>query len=88
MAVYLVTYELSREVHLPGLIAEIKKTPWTQLTPTSFAIDTRELAEEVFSRLRLHTDNRDSLYVMSLKMPYSGTGHRDVSYWIEDHLRW
>ncbi|MFK8252021.1 hypothetical protein [Ancylobacter terrae] len=88
MAVYLVTFELGREIHHAGLTAEIKKTSWTQLTATTYAVDTTELAEELFSRLRLHTDNRDSLYVIALKMPYGGTGDRDVGYWLEEHLRW
>lgn len=86
MAVYIVTYDLNREVVRPNILAEIKKKTWAKLSESSYAIDTNETAQQVFARLRPLIDDDDNLFIMPLRKPYAGYGPEKVIEWLDQRL--
>lgn len=88
MAVYIVTYDLNKEVVRPNIVAEIKKTNWARLSESSYAIETGESPKAVYDRFIYLLDGNDNFYVISLKRPYYGQGPKDVNEWLEKNLPW
>ena len=86
MAVYIVTYDLNREVVRPNILAEIKQKTWAKLSESSYAIDTTETAQDVFNRLRPLIDDDDNLFVIPLRKPYAGYGPEAVIQWLDQRL--
>lgn len=86
MSVFIVAYDLNREVVRPNIVAEIKKKPWARLSESSYAIETSETAGQVFTRLRKFIDQNDNIYVIPLVGPYAGFGPKDVNDWLTSNL--
>lgn len=88
MAVYIVTYDLNHEQVRPNIVAEVQKTSWAKLSESSYAISTDETDDAVYNRFSRYLDANDSLYVISLKRPYSGQGLQEVNDWLAQHVTW
>ena len=87
MPVYVVTYDLNKELKRPPIVAEIKKTPsWAKLSESSYAIDTVESVAQVHTRFGKHLDSNDTFYVVSLSRPWTGAGPVDVNKWLATRL--
>lgn len=88
MSVYIVTYDLNKEVVRPKITEEIKKKAWAKLSESSYAIKTDETPQQVYNRFSKHLDGNDNFYVITLKRPYYGQGPKDVNEWLENNLPW
>ncbi len=90
MAVYLVTYDLNREVVRPIITGELKKAypDWARLSESSYAILTNSTPQQVYDRLKPLIDSNDNIYIINLKRPYVGFGPKDVNAWLERNLPW
>jgi hypothetical protein len=88
MSVYIVTYDLNREVLRPNITGGLRKAfpNWARLSESSYAIDTPMGPGEVLAQLRKFIDANDNIYVVTLKKPYSGFGPQDVNEWLEARL--
>lgn len=87
MAVFLITYDLKNPGQdYSGVLKTIKSVPWTQLSESSYAIDTTSSVEEVKKVLRSFMDANDTLYIITLCRPYSGHGPKTTNDWLEEHL--
>ena len=89
MAVYLVTYDLRKEVVRPKIVEAIKKYDvWAELSESSYAIETTQTREAVYNGLSHLLDNNDQPYLITLKRPYSGQGSQEVNDWLGSQLTW
>lgn len=87
MAVLLVTYDLNK----PGqdysdFHKTIKKNSWAKLSESSYAIETIDAPQAVYSALKPYMDKNDNVYVINLRSPYFGQGPQDVNDWLSKHL--
>lgn len=86
MAVFIVAYDLNKEVRRPPIVAEVKKGNWARLSESSYAISTIESVDQVYARFKPLLDDNDNLYVIPLRQPYRGWGPKDVHDWLGTHL--
>lgn len=88
MSVYIVTYDLHKEVKRPPLLDDLKNTfpTYAQLSESSYAIVTQSTANAVYDHLRKHLDGNDTLYVITLRRPYAGQGEPEVNNWLAQFL--
>jgi hypothetical protein len=86
MATYVVAYDLNKETTRPKITAEIKKDSWAKLSESSYAIDTSETPEGVYSRLKSMVDDNDNIYVITLSEPWTGYGPQAVIDWLTERL--
>lgn len=87
MGVYIVTYDLNKEVHRPNMVGEIKKfNGWAKLSESSYAISTDLTAQQIYNKLKPMIDSNDNIYIVTLRRPYVGFGPKDVNDWLETHL--
>lgn len=86
MAIYIVAYDLNKEIKRPPIVAEVKKTPWARLSESSYAIKTAETVERVHARFRKHLDENDDFYVITLSRPWDGYGPKAVIQWLTAEL--
>lgn len=88
MAVLLITYDLNRPgQNYTDLLDKIKSYgSWARLSESSYAVATQNTPQTVYSQLSPHLDNSDTLYIVTLKRPYSGQGPQDVNNWLEANL--
>lgn len=90
MNYFMVSYDL----RAPGqkyddLIEAIQESPtvdWVKPLLSCFLIETRETAEEVYTRLKSVIDENDRLLVMKVCQPHQGWFNKDVHKWIEDNV--
>ena len=87
MSVHLITYDLNKETTRPRIVDEVKKSSWAKLSESSYAIDSNETSDQVFSRFKKFIDDNDRLYVIGLHAPWSGFGPKDVNEWLDSQLR-
>ncbi|QIB34818.1 hypothetical protein [Ancylobacter pratisalsi] len=88
MSVFMVTFDIADAENAAAMVEAIRQMSWSQLGPTTYAVNTEETDEDLFFRLRAFTRDKDSLYVVLMRKPYRGAGFREVNYWLEDNLRW
>ena len=86
MAIYVVAYDLNKEIHRPNITAEIKKYEWRLLYESSYAIKTNETPTQVYNKLKPLIDANDNIYVISLRKPYMGFGPKDTNEWLDKNL--
>ena len=87
MAVLLITYDLPKKgQNYEGILGTIRKYPNTQLSESSYAIDTTETHLDIFKKLQSSMDSNDRLYVVNLTKPVTGHGKKNVNEWLEEHL--
>ncbi|NBE08119.1 hypothetical protein [Paragemmobacter ruber] len=90
MAVFLVTYDLNREVIRPNITKIIRDgfDGFAMLSESSYAIATDLDADDVFAKFSKVLDDNDQLYVITLSKPYYGQGSEQVNKWLDDNLPW
>ncbi|MEQ8395460.1 hypothetical protein [Thalassobaculum sp.] len=89
MAVYLITYDLNNETVRPKIVKDIKAYDnWACLSESSYAVVSDGTPEAVYNYLSKHLDGDDTLYVISLRRPYSGQGSKAVNDWLDTNLQW
>jgi len=88
MNVYIVTYDLNREIVRPNILGAIRKYNWAKLSESSYAIETHETPRDVFNALKAAIDANDTIYVIPLQKPYAGFGPAEVNRWLEEKLPW
>jgi CRISPR-associated endonuclease Cas2 len=91
MAVLLVMYDLNREGKSRHDYREfykvIKSYDWVRLSDSAYALNTEAGPQEVWSRLRPHTDDDDDVLVVTLTLPFSGVHRTDTIRWLQSRLR-
>lgn len=90
MSVLLVTYDLNKEgkskVDYDKFYKLRNSYDYAKLSESSYAFNTTETPETVKAKLRAVIDPNDYLYVITLKMPYSGYGPKSVNEWLSKNL--
>jgi hypothetical protein len=88
MPVYLVTYDLNREVVRPNITNEMKKAypTWAKLSESSYAIYTSATPDQVYDRLKPMIDSDDQIYIINLRKPFYGFGPKMVNDWLTERL--
>ncbi len=88
MSVLLITYDLSKEFTRPNITKRLKDAypNWAKLSESSYAISTSSSPSEVHSHLKPMLDTNDTIYIITLKKPWTGFGPKDVNEWIEKNL--
>lgn len=88
MSVYLITYDLNKEITRPPIVKKIKElgTSWAKLSESSYAISYAGTPEQVYNALKPLLDSNDHIYIITLKRPYTGWGPATVNKWLEDNL--
>lgn len=90
MAVYLVTYDLNKEVRRPPIVQAVKKVSgdnWAKLSESSYAIYSNASPEQIYKALRPLLDSNDSLFVVTLDTPWFGQGNKEVINWLSSALQ-
>jgi hypothetical protein len=89
LGVYLVTYDLNKEVIRPKITEKVRAfDSWAKLSESSYAISTNMTPEQVYNYFKPLLDDNDNLYVITLKRPYAGQGLQEVNDWLNDNLPW
>lgn len=90
MAVYIVTYDLNKETKRPNITAHLKAgyEVWAKLSESSYAIETEDESETIYSYMLPLLDADDSLLVITLKRPYFGQSSKAVIDWLDGNLSW
>lgn len=87
MAVFIVTYDLNKELRRPPIVAEVKKSPgWARLSESSYAISTAETPDQVFKRFKPLLDDNDDFFVITLKKPFQSWASKEINDWLTNHL--
>lgn len=88
MSVFLVTYDLNAPGQKHAKVLEkIKSFNWAKLSESSYAIESNSSPKEIFDTyFEPLLDGNDTLYVISLHMPYWGLGSKDVNEWLSEKL--
>lgn len=87
MAVYLVTYDLNKEVVRPNITEKIKSLGgYAKLSESSYAIDVDLTVDQVFDALKPLIDNNDQIYILTLSQPMAGFGYTNINKWLEDYM--
>ena len=83
MSILLVTYDLDKPGQdYNGFHAVIKKHAYTELSESSYAIQTNETPEQVYNQLSPHMDKNDHVYIITLSAPYYGYGPQATNDWL------
>jgi hypothetical protein len=87
MSILLITYDLNR----PGqtydqLLTFIKQHAWAKLSESSYAIQTSEAPQAIFTQISNLIDPNDNLYIVTLSSPYWGRGPQSVNDWLRQRL--
>ncbi len=88
MASYLVLTDLERDSSTrSGLLGEIRRfVSWEEITPTAFALQTDESAEEVYRKLKDRLGPEDILYVLTLHAGWFGRGPHEANEWLSKYV--
>lgn len=87
MSTLLITYDLNKAgQNYNGFHAVIKKYTWARLSESSYAIQTPETPQAIYSKLNPYMDKNDNVYVVTLERPYFGQGPQDVNNWLNQRL--
>jgi hypothetical protein len=88
MAVYLVTYDLNKEVKRPPIVDKIKEvcTSWAMLSESSYAITHNGSPDDVYNAMKPLLDQNDQIYIIALKQPWQGFGPKEVNEWLSKNL--
>lgn len=85
--VYIVTYDLNKEIRRPPIVKEIKDIgAWARLSESSYAVSTEMSVYDVHARLKKHIDSDDQIYIITLTAPWTGFGPKKVNDWLEKRL--
>lgn len=86
MTVYVIAYDLNKEVTRPKIVDAIHEYPFALLSESSYAIESDSSPETIFDEFREFIDNNDNLYVIPLNRPYIGYGPQEVIDWLNERL--
>lgn len=90
MSVFLITYDLNKELNRPNMAKKIRETfaSWAKLSESSYAVESAASPEHVYSQLSTLLDKNDQIYIISLRKPWTGFGSKEVNDWLDQHLPW
>lgn len=88
MAVFLITYDLNQEADRPDITGLLRDTfdEWARLSESSYAVESALDAGDIYSIFEPVLDSNDQLYVIQLKLPFSGLGPQEVNDWLQQRL--
>lgn len=88
VSVFLIAYDLNREVTRPPIVKKIKDIGdgWARLSESSYAVSYGGTSSQIFNTLKPMIDENDNLYVITLKKPWDGYGPKDVVEWLNSNL--
>ncbi len=85
--VYLITYDLNREINRPPIVTIIKELgAWACLSESSYAIETASTVTAIYRALAPLLDSNDSLLVVTLRAPWTGHAPAEVMEWLHERL--
>lgn len=88
MAVLLISYDLHESSYEGSVLDYIKGADWAMITKSSYLVITNKGPSDVVADLQAITKNKITVYVLSVRRPYSGYGPQDVNAWLEKNLPW
>lgn len=83
--VYAVSYDLIKNKNYSALIEEIKRTNWAHILESTWAVETSESVEQLFTRLSATTDSDDRVFIVRLERNFTWWSKnlpKDVLEWI------
>lgn len=88
MAALLVTYDLNSPGQKHAKVLEKVKSfgGWAKLSESSYAITTSLAPNQVYSQFKSLIDPNDTIWIITLKKPYSGFGSKNVIDWLDTNL--
>ncbi|GAB3235979.1 hypothetical protein [Psychrobacter pacificensis] len=88
MAALLVTYDLNSPGQKHAKVLEKIKSfgGWARLSESSYAITTSLTPSQVYSQFENLIDANDTIWIITLKKPYSGFGSKNVIDWLDNSL--
>ncbi|HBD03434.1 MULTISPECIES: hypothetical protein [Psychrobacter] len=88
MAALLVTYDLNSPGQKHAKVLEKIKSfgGWARLSESSYAITTSLTPSQVYSQFENLIDANDTIWIITLKKPYSGFGSKDIIDWLDNSL--
>ena len=90
MPALLVTYDLSSPGQKHAKVLEKVRSfgGWAKLSESSYAITTSLTPNQVYSQFESLLDSNDTIWIISLKKPYSSFGSKKVIEWLDTNLRY
>ena len=88
MAALLVTYDLNSPGQKHAKVLEKIKSfgGWARLSESSYAITTSLTPSQVYSQFENLINANDTIWIITLKKPYSGFGSKDIIDWLDNSL--
>jgi hypothetical protein len=87
MPLLLVAYDLNKpEQDHSDLIEQIEMYSNIRLTESSYAIITDKIPKEVCGELNNFIEKNDNIFVITLKLPYDGSGPGLANDWLKKGL--
>ena len=88
MAALLVTYDLNSPGQKHAKVLEKIKSfgGWARLSESSYAITTSLTPSQVYSQFENLIDANDTIWIVTLKKPYSGFGSKNIIDWLDNSL--
>ena len=88
MAALLVTYDLNSPGQKHAKVLEKIKSfgGWARLSESSYAITTSLNPSQGYSQFENLIDANDTIWIITLKKPYSGFGSKNVIDWLDNSL--
>ncbi|QUY51909.1 hypothetical protein [Psychrobacter pacificensis] len=88
MAALLVTYDLNSPGQKHAKVLEKIKSfgGWARLSESSYAITTSLTPSQVYSQFENLIDANDTIWIITLKKPYSGFGSKNIIDWLDNSL--
>jgi len=88
MAVYIITYDLNKEVVRPNIVKKIKEFgSWARLSESSYAVESSSSPQAIYQSFAPLLDSNDNLFVITLSAPWWGQGPQDVLNWLKQRVR-
>ena len=88
MAALLVTYDLDSPGQKHTKVLEKIKAfnSWARLSESSYAVVTSSTPQQVYDQFKPLLDSNDTIWIITLKKPYSGFGSKKVINWLDANL--
>ncbi len=85
----ILTYDLNKEQtkeDYEGFYKVIKSYDWAKLSESSYALNTIDLPDVIYNKLKPHIDNNDNVLIFTLTIPYSGRSSQAVVDWLAQRM--
>ena len=81
--VYLIMFDVEPERHRTMVLAVEALGEWAQLTPSSFAVATDELAGSIITKLHRHIRANEQIWVIRAAAPWAAYGDPQIENFLD-----